>query len=330
MMNKLNKSKNIQGFSLVELSISLAIIGLIASSALSVAVTSDYYIKKFETKAKMERLNEAMAGFLETNYRLPCPADGTLPTSDANFGLEGTPTATDCPLENFTYSSAPIIVEQGVIPIRTLQLPDDFMFDGWDRRFTYAVDIRYANNSTTNGSCSWTDGDTVDVCFIDAPGSLAAITIEDESGGNRVTNAIYVILSHGENGHGAYTKNGSSTRINGFPVGNPYRTNSADELENAEFTVAGVDTALDNVFVLKEYKKGDDLTSGATRELFDDIVSFKTKDQIVKDAGASLYDVDCGIAADIIINPGSNNCTGAADESNCESFADDVAARCME
>lgn len=328
-MVRMQKNKGSRAFSLVELSISLAIIGMIVSSALSVALTGDSGSKKHETIAKMEKIEEALAGFLAYNLRLPCPADGTLATTNANFGLEGTRTpaagGATCTQSNFT-SGATRYIEGGVVPVRTLQLPDDFMFDGWGRRIFYAVPSGFTNNQITNTTC---DGTTSTACFIDKDGQYS-INIKDGSGANLTDQAAYLLLSYGENGHGAYPKNGGATRINGFAnTGNPYRTSSPAEMENAEFSNAGAATAFDHEFIDKEFVREDDVTD-ASREYFDDIARWSKKGKLVNKAGAVKYSSFCRDAKNIVDNPGTNSCTGAVKESECESFATQLFKRCLQ
>lgn len=314
-----------KGFSLTELSVSLVIIGTIAASAISMAITNDSYNKIRETNDKMDRIEEALAGFVSINQRLPCPADGTLAITHANFGLEGTPTTTSCPNANFNYGANATKISGGVIPTTTLQLPDDYMFDGWGRRFTYVVNVYDANNSTTNTNC-YTDY----FCFISVWN--LAFTINFDAGGMPWPQDVtYILISHGENGHGAYPKNGGATRINGFPVGNPYRSGSAAELENAELDVNGNATAFDNVFVYKNFVKKDDTTlAAASREYFDDIIRYKDHSKLVWDTGYYWHNYFCVYAKNVIDNPGStNDCTGAADEGMCQNFATEVYNRCL-
>lgn len=312
------------GFSLAEMSIAMVIVGFIAASAISVAITTDYTTKKNETESKLDRIEEALAGYVATNRRLPCPASGIVATTGTSFGTEGTPTSSECPNKDFTVAE----VRAGVVPVTTLQLPDDFMFDGWGRRIDYIVDLRFANNSTTNTNCTDTR------CFIDAP--AGSITVNDVSGTALATTAVYVLLSHGENGHGAFPKPGSATnaRINGFPAGNPYRnaTASANEFTNAKVDNAGATvTPYTATFVIRDYARNDDTTVAASaRTYFDDQLRYKTKEQVVKSAGANIYNAICRTALAIINNPGSNDCTGATDYTQCETFASEVNSQCLQ
>lgn len=316
---------NCRGFSLTELSISLAIIAVIAGSTLSLAVTSDRSVKLHETKGKMEHIQEALLAYLSNNKRLPCPADGTLAQSNANFGIEATTGINPMSCNaNFNDGSN---IYYGVVPVTTLQLPDDFMFDGWGNRISYAVDIRYANNLTTNANCSG------QICFRDVPAGTSII-VRDASATARTSRAIYVLYSHGANGHGAFLKNGGATRINAYATstGTPFTDSAsyADELENAHLNAAGSNTTFNNIFVDRDYINFSNTTVAANKRYFDDVVMWKTKKQIVNELGYQLYSSLCNDAATVINNPSSNNCTGAASEANCNIFANQINQLCLQ
>lgn len=311
-----------KGFSLTELSVALAIVAVIAGSAISVAITSDTSAKTVQTKAKLERIVEAIGGYAAFNKRIPCPANGTLAIEDTNFGLEGAPTASLCASSNFNDGSN---VFAGVVPVRTLQLPDDYMFDGWGRRFTYSVDYRFANNTTTNPDCGTGIGNTT-ICFAEA--TATALSVRDSTGTERTSatdRAAFLVFSHGENGHGAFTKGGSSTRINVYATSTGNTHTFTDELENAHLSSSGtVSPAFNAIYVQKE------AVNSEGGEYFDDIAAFQTKGQLIQQAGATLYESLCTKANTIVNNPGANDCTGATSESNCESFANTLAGLCIQ
>ncbi len=314
-----------RGFSLTEMSTVMVVIGFIAASALSVAISSDYATKWGETESKLNRIEEALAGYLSINHRLPCPASGTAGITSASFGVEQI-TGINCTAD-FNDGVVGNTVWGGVVPVVTLQLPDDFMFDGWGRRIDYAVNNNFANNTTTNPGCASS------ACFIDK--AAGTITVNDASDTAIVTNAVYVLLSHGENGHGAFPKPGSAitTRLNGFPAGNPYRdaTASAHEFTNAKSDNSGTNTTYTATFVTRDYTRNDDTTAAASaRTYFDDQLRYRTKSQIVKATGAAIYDSVCSTALAIVNNPGANDCTGAIDHTQCETFATEINSRCLQ
>ncbi len=319
---KFKKDAGTAAFSLVELSISLVIISMIIGSALSVALTSDYNANLKQTNDKLDKIEEALVSFLALNKRLPCPANGASLIAAADFGIEGSSTTNGCGGANFNSGD----VYSGVVPIRTLLLPDEFMFDGFGRRITYAVDYKFTKNNINNIDC---DGATSTICFIDSDKNTATIIVNDAAGKVRTSNAVYILISHGENGHGAFIKNGSSKRVNAYPLGNKWRNNFAGELENSHFSNEGVDQTYNNIFAAKSYMR-DESGNG---EYFDDIVRYKDKDHLIKDAGknirnAIIYEPICRDVTFVMDNP-INVCTGAYNESDCTNFANELYKRCL-
>lgn len=315
------------GFSLTELSIAMAIIAMIAGGAISLAISGDSYAKKQQTNLKLAAIEKALTGFVSVNKRLPCPSDGETSITDVNFGVEKLDDSFDPAICNITlatgsdFNSGNII--SGVIPVTTLQLPDDFMFDGWGNRFTYVVDMRFINNKLTNDSTI--DDDCIGgTCFIDTDDG--DITINDGNGAIITNSAIYVIISHGENGHGAFTKNGSATRINYYKTDTRFSDVDSDELENSHLALDSSNTSYNNIFVSKPYIKN------VGNSYFDDILTFKTKLNIIKDSGVNYYDSDCRAAANIVDNIGNetgNACFNAENQTMCENFAEEINSRCL-
>lgn len=321
------------GFSLTELSVAIAIISVIAGSAISVAITSDEAAKIKQTSTKMDAIEDAIVGYFAIQKRLPCPAEPYWNASghSFSFGVEaisgdaGAPNPATCGgLGAHSISTTNGSIEYGTLPITTLGLPDEYYKDGWGRPFVYVVDTRFANNTTTNATpCDGTgaEGSDANSCFLYATGG--DITVNDAAGDARTTSAVLLLMSLGPNGHGAYFANGQSGRFDGVDGS---RVLSADELENSHFTAAGADDTFDATFVQKAFIK-DENTSG---QVFDDIVRFMTRDQVVKKTGAVLYQKECVTAATILANPGSNDCTPAANEPICESFAQQIDSMCLQ
>jgi type II secretory pathway pseudopilin PulG len=86
----------------------------------------------------------------------------------------------------------PEVLVMGTVPVRTLNLPDDYMLDQYANRLTYVV-------SATNSL------DTV----LNVLGSLGGIEVLNEMGDVLVANGNYVIFSHGPDGKGAFTADGN-------------------------------------------------------------------------------------------------------------------------
>jgi alpha-tubulin suppressor-like RCC1 family protein/type II secretory pathway pseudopilin PulG len=196
-------SKREQGFSLIELSILIAVMGILAASLLSVAKTKVEDKDYTASETRLEEIENALLLNVNKNGRLPCPADPTAALGGASFGVESDCTAaasgglTDILPSGGVSGNDDIRV--GMVPVRALGLPNDYAFDEWGSRLTY-VTIKKLASATEYASFTTTLTNGV-------------ITVEDENGtqltGADTTDIVsYVVLSHGKDKKGAYTKSG--------------------------------------------------------------------------------------------------------------------------
>src|SRR6478735_1969862 len=79
-----------KGFTLIELSIVLVVVGIMLYMGLSVGSIQLEAAKVKQTKDKLDKIEKAVQLYYETNGRLPCPANGTLAVTDASFGKGAT------------------------------------------------------------------------------------------------------------------------------------------------------------------------------------------------------------------------------------------------
>ena len=169
-----------KGFSLIELSIVLVIVGIMITGAVGMFTLQAEKARIDSTNTTLDAIERALKLHFRTNGRLPYAADGALALSHANFAIpNGTATT-------------------GVVPTRTLNLPDSYMFDGWGNRISYVVTADCADLP------AWTFA---------AP-CVGTLTVADNNvPTNRTTTAAYVIISYGKNGlgNGAWPRNGGST-----------------------------------------------------------------------------------------------------------------------
>ena len=147
---------------------------------------------------------------------------------------------------------------EGMVPTKALRLPDDYAFDGWGRRIMYALDKRFTAASAFT--------------TIPATDTTARITINDASGHPKTTRAGYALISFGPNGHGAYPRNGGSTRLTAGSV-------NADELTNCGCLSNGTTNGggLTGTFVQKTAAQ--DNTPNPLNN-FDDVVAFGTRSDL--------------------------------------------------
>lgn len=235
----MQKKSSISGFTILELSVVVAVIALIAGTALALGATRIQAAKTEDTQEKMEAILEVIDNFVKTYGYLPCPADPEAsPTSDAGiFGFGSTdPTTGDCNAANLRGAGTTLI---GVVPTATLGLAPSVMMDGWNRRITYVVDSRMTKAATYAS----TDPDS-DTGFINILPAAGAVFTTDK--------AVLALISHGQNGHGAWRAKG------GEPLDK--ETDDADENENINIGLA------DANFVQKFFT-----------ETYDDIVYYRMK-----------------------------------------------------
>lgn len=138
-----------------------------------------------ETRKQLDEIKDSLIGYAIINSKLPCPAKATIPTNSANAGVA------DCTLPT------------GVIPWATLGINET---DAWGRRFTYTASSSFI---TSNFMLT----------------STGTLTVKNAAlGGSNIANNIPAIfVSHGTNGFGAYTPQGTQIPISSDP----------DEIDNS-------------------------------------------------------------------------------------------------
>lgn len=174
------------GFTLIELALVLVIGGVLMGT---LASTLMIYIKKNQMKVTQQRLDaidDGLQEYLSLNGELPCVASAAAVPDSATFGMQ----SADC-----SAATDPNAVITGSVPIRTINLPDDYSLDAWGNRFTYAVTAFLA----TDGKYDRTQGK---IGIIDANGNSVIGT---------PNSAHYVIVSHGPDSLGATTMDGLNT-----------------------------------------------------------------------------------------------------------------------
>jgi prepilin-type N-terminal cleavage/methylation domain-containing protein len=243
---------NDQGFTLLELSIVLFIIAIVTGMAIQSGVSVVATARLSATQQKMKAIDKALLAYRNATDRLPCPGDLTIAPGATNYGVEGA-TPGFCtggtPTPNFRrwLANATYLVE-GAVPVTTLGLPNDFMYDGWGNHFNYAVIAPL----------------TALRAFVltHPPLICTSVTVNDVNGKVRSDGAIYALISHGPNGHGAYSKNGTLVSTGSV---------NANELTNCHCNSSGTQQTYSATYVQA------DPSSDPSNSLnsFDDIVMYR-------------------------------------------------------
>lgn len=242
---KENLRRNQAGFSLIELAVLMAILGLIMAGLLQ---TYRVHVRASEinnTKGRLNELSSAMQIYYFQNRRLPCPAYRALPQDDPLYGREACPeyrpaatgfwaiptcTSGLCRVagqrsidhnganngsathQNF---SAALI---GSVPFKelntVLNLSRQNVFDGWGRQFTYAVTERLTRpEGHADGGYGTTLGTLGLNIWVPLAGQEHDPSQDDDpTVVNPPGSHTALIISHGPDGMGAYTSNGILVR----------------------------------------------------------------------------------------------------------------------
>lgn len=258
------------GFTLIELTIVLLILSFILSGVFMALTQEIRRGKIHDLNRKLDVIEERLKQFRKQRSRLPCPADIATAVTGSTFGMEGYGTTvsltsgTDCggmssPAPTANFSDGSNIIAGGV-PVTALGLSEDYLFDPWGGRLLFVVDKRMtATNSTPSSSLFsyYRPGDLV-------AGNYVGITITDTAATTRLTNAIMAIVSHGENGHGAYQLSGSRKSAN---------SSNTNEQKNCHCTSAAAAGTFDATFV----QGTNTASSSDALNRFDDVVRYYTR-----------------------------------------------------
>ncbi len=248
------QKKQKTAFSLIELSVVILIIGIIIGTSVGISKTTVNSSKAKVTKERMDTIYKALSNFVATNRRLPCPSVLTLAKGAAGYGVEA---ATPGTCTGITANGNTIY---GMIPITALGLDPDMGEDGFGTKFSYVVDRRFTKQSLNDLSV---DGFEITKAVKAENGvaiSPTLIRVQGPAGTDILPdlNALFVLISHGANKNSGW----NATGIAQNPAGS-----IADETSNSF-------SSFDNIFI-----------TSSTDPNFDDILLFKTKPQLVRDAG---------------------------------------------
>jgi len=221
------------GFTLTELAMVLAIVALLFVFLMPASTALLNNQKRELTRQKLKVIDAALTNYVAINKRLPCPADGTVASGLAGAGSEGARNAVTQDCQNSQVA--------GVVPWVAIGLAQADIEDGWYRRITYraafgltrdsALDMSWCDPagsksvpSTTDtsgtappGGRCWATCVGTDLATCTAPSAyLLGKGFDVRDGGANLimsgassTGAAYVLISHGENGYGAYDTNGN-------------------------------------------------------------------------------------------------------------------------
>lgn len=268
-----------RGFSLVELSIVVAIISVVATLGLEVAAN---FVARTSTSISRERLkvvDEATAAYFKSFGRLPCPAVINIPPTNANYGLE------DCTSVTFFGTIGGGLMWGGV-PIRTLNLPSIYALDGFNSKFNYVVTRNLTQAGTAvSGQAGYNAGTAAQngvggiemrSGVLEQPCSSTRCQILANPSLTPSMGAAYVLFSNGADQRGAYSARGVA--LKNCVILTPERRIDTQNCVYGNGTVSAgmsVTTIPTNVFYDSRNNAGLNLTS-----YFDDVVIWRPRGQL--------------------------------------------------
>ncbi len=263
---KPDKANRQNGFTLMAMMIIIAASSMVAVGGVTVLSRSKDIERHQVTEERLATIFEAIEQYATNNKRLPCPAALSDTPASASFAIEGDDlTLTDnCNAEiaDVEYNSgADDVAVVGMVPTGTLGLHPRYALDGWNRKFTYAVDENLtveATFATEHGDIQILDaaGDSVigNATITAWPSSTPGVDFDKETQG-----AAVVVISHGPNSSGAYlAKSNATTTV----------TTSTYEEDN--YPTSG----MDGIFRITDF------ATVNPANYFDDIIDYRLRGQL--------------------------------------------------
>lgn len=238
--NKSNQITNTlsseKGMTLIDVAIALLVIGLLVTPAF-------YALKEYKqtrartvTENNIRDVDTAIRNYFVANEFYPCPANPALPRNDSNHGTAATTPGGACTITNAAG------LAQGSIPHSELGLDIEKVYDGWGNKILYAVDNSRASSAAAAlaaapaapafgpvraitiseiplvpnpqhvlpDRCAPVNYVCANAVAAYAPGPYAPCGTNNPPSPQTAGNVQYTILSHGEDGTGAFSDRGTA------------------------------------------------------------------------------------------------------------------------
>jgi prepilin-type N-terminal cleavage/methylation domain-containing protein len=191
MTKFINTNKKNLAFTLLEMSITILILGIILVGAINFQINIKERSKENITADKIEKIEQAIRAYFIQNEKLPCPADITSLKTDSSYGNE-LRTNGSCIVNNSNFLNNSLIY--GGVPTKVLDLNNDYGIDAWNDKIAYIVSKSYSDSK------------------IYLVGNSGTLKIKNIAGTKITDEAIYVLISGGKNRNGVFA-NGSQLTI---------------------------------------------------------------------------------------------------------------------
>ena len=132
------------GYTLVEIAIVLAIIGVLLAGGTRMLRSTWNQVRYQTTQDRLTGIGRALAEYAQKNYHLPCAADPA--ATGVNLGVG----AATCP-----YTGAFTVGETiGIIPYKDLGMRQEQVLDGYGNYITYVLNPAYGTDAQANANAN--------------------------------------------------------------------------------------------------------------------------------------------------------------------------------
>lgn len=139
-------SKGQAGFSLVELSVVIFIIGIMTAGLLHMVIPIVKESRLLETQAKLSKIARAVDFYAFQNNSLPCPGNALVTAANPPFGFQANSGANGDVIPSDCGG-----VRDGIVPFKTLGIPQDWVIDSDKKYITYAISPGFVLDPNADG-----------------------------------------------------------------------------------------------------------------------------------------------------------------------------------
>ncbi|MGL5784224.1 MAG: hypothetical protein ACRCYZ_01925 [Alphaproteobacteria bacterium] len=210
--------RNQEGFSLLEIALGLMLLGMLGGIFLPFLMNQQQLRKSQLTLQHQERIIHSLALYATLHGRLPCPGNPSAKGKERGVAL--------------AYCTSQTAV--GIVPYRSLGLPEQFSKDGYLNEFTYGVHPSLAKpvqqamaperSSDDRGFCAKIH-EKEHKHFLDVQEGETPSVRQSLKGGDVIA---FVLVSHGPSGEGAFQKGILGTTRRSLHQAGPCKLKNAD------------------------------------------------------------------------------------------------------
>jgi hypothetical protein len=192
-----NLNNKESGAGLIAMAFLILVLGFMGTSALYLYDNYELIDDDQTSVDHSKKIQKAILAFAAREGRFPCPAPINASIDSSTYGKEVSTNCLGGALGTGTFRTVGRggeTVRVGTVPTRSLNIPDEYMVDGYGKRFIFAVTERMATPGTN----------------IDSEQGVISVTNDD---GHHMTaldgHAIFALVNFGTDDRGAYDVDGN-------------------------------------------------------------------------------------------------------------------------